>query len=214
MNKVYFISGLGADKRVFSMLDLSFCEPVFIDWITPTSRESLEHYALRLRRQISGEHPIIVGISLGGMLVTEMAKADHSIKGIIISSNKTAAEFPARLRIGRYMPVYKWMPAALSKRVMLGCSWILGGKTVGQKKLLKQILRDSDMQFVKWAIDAILHWKNKEIPSNIVHIHGTGDRLLPGNLVKADHIIKGGTHVMTMDNHDEISTLLRQLIQA
>jgi hypothetical protein len=70
------------------------------------------------------------------------------------------------------------------------------------------------MQFVKWAIDAILHWKNKEIPSNIVHIHGTGDRLLPGNLVKADHIIKGGTHVMTMDNHDEISALLRQLIQA
>ena len=52
MKKVYFISGLGADKRIFSFLDLSFCEPVFIDWITPLKNESLESYALRLRKQI------------------------------------------------------------------------------------------------------------------------------------------------------------------
>jgi hypothetical protein len=36
MKKVYFISGLGADKRAFSFLDLSFCEPVFINWIQTT----------------------------------------------------------------------------------------------------------------------------------------------------------------------------------
>ena len=47
--KVYFLSGLGADKTVFQFLDLDFCEPVFIEWIPPHKNESLPDYALRLK---------------------------------------------------------------------------------------------------------------------------------------------------------------------
>jgi pimeloyl-ACP methyl ester carboxylesterase len=212
MDKVYFISGLGADKRVFSFLDLSFCEPVYIDWLPPLANESLEQYALRLRQQIPGNRPVIVGISLGGMLVTEMAKADKDIKGIIISSNKTAAEFPGYLRIGSYVPVYKWMPAALTKQMMMISKRILGAKGKEQQEVLKQIIRDTDTSFAKWAIGAILHWKNTIVPENLVHIHGTADKLLPYRLVKADHTIPGGTHVMTMDHHQEITDILKKLI--
>jgi len=39
--QVYFLSGLGADKRIFELLNLSFCEPVFIDWIPPQQNETL-----------------------------------------------------------------------------------------------------------------------------------------------------------------------------
>jgi pimeloyl-ACP methyl ester carboxylesterase len=74
VNKVYFISGLCADKRAFSFLNLSFCEPVFINWIQPLKNESLSAYALRLKEQIRDDNPIIVGVSFGGMLATEMAK--------------------------------------------------------------------------------------------------------------------------------------------
>src|SRR5258705_2778636 len=115
MKRVYFISGLGADKRVFSFLDLSFCEPVYVDWIKPVKKESLEGYALRLREEIPETNPTIVGISFGGMLATEMAKADPNVKAILISSNKTAKEFPGYLRIGRYFPFYKWMPSKMMK---------------------------------------------------------------------------------------------------
>jgi hypothetical protein len=52
MKKVYFISGLGADKRAFSFLDLSFCEPVFIDWIQPLKNELLPEYALDLKNKL------------------------------------------------------------------------------------------------------------------------------------------------------------------
>ncbi|HQV56104.1 MAG TPA: alpha/beta hydrolase, partial [Chitinophagaceae bacterium] len=86
MKKVYFISGLGADKRAFSFLDLSFCEPIFIDWIKPVDNESLYQYAMRLKEQINEPSPIIVGVSFGGMLATEIAKSDASAKVIIISS--------------------------------------------------------------------------------------------------------------------------------
>ncbi len=212
MKKVYFISGLGADKRVFSFLDLSFCEPVFIDWITPFKKESLEGYALRLREQIKEDAPIIIGISFGGMLVTEMAKADPKIKAVIISSNKLSSEFPSLFRAGKYLPVHKLLPAMLLRKGALWFRVMLGAKGSGQKKMLEQILQDTDTRFLKWAIGAILSWKNKTIPGNLIHIHGTADRLLPYKLVTADHTITNGTHVMPMDDHEEISILLKKLI--
>ena len=213
MKKVYFISGLGADKRIFSFLDLSFCEPVFIDWITPMKNESLESYALRLRKQIPEESPSIVGISFGGMLTVEIAKANPSVQAIILSSNKTKKEFPAYFRAGLYLPLYKWSPAQLSKKFTLRTSSMLGGTNEAEKKLLHQIIRESDIRFVRWAISAILQWKNMTIPGNIIHVHGTADKLLPCRYVKADYLIEGGTHVMTLDKHTEISRLLQQLLQ-
>jgi len=212
MKKVYFLSGLGADRRVFSFLDLSFCEPIHIDWIKPLKNESLESYAMRLRREIPEANPIIVGISFGGMLATEMAKAEPGIKAIIISSNKTAKEFPGYLRIGKYFPVYKWISGRIIKNSAHLFKWIFGKNGAEQKKVFHQIIRDADTDFVKWAIEAILNWKNDEVPNNVIHLHGTADRLLPHRLVKADYLIEGGNHVMPMDSHDEVSRLLKKLI--
>ena len=210
--KVYFISGLGADYRVFSLLELSFCEPVFIGWIKPQPNESLPHYAARLLEQIPETSPIIVGISFGGMLVTEMARQNQKIRAIIISSNKKSAEFPNYLRIGKYLPAYQWMPDRALKQILLMNSWVLGGKGLEEKKLLRQIINDAEIGFVKWAISAILRWVNEEIPTNLVHIHGKLDKLLPCKLVKADYVIEKGTHVMTLDNATEVSILLKKLI--
>ncbi len=212
MKKVYFISGLGADKRIFSFLDLSFCEPVFVAWIEPLKKESLESYALRLRQTLPEQEPTIVGISFGGMLATEMAKAEPGLKAIIIASNKTAKEFPKYLRAGKYFPFYKWMPGKMMKSSAYAIKWVFGRNGKEQKKVFLEIIRDIDPRFVKWSITAILNWKNKEIPKNVIHLHGTADRLLPNRLVKADYIIKGGNHVMPMDSHEEISALLKKLI--
>ena len=133
MKKVYFISGLGADKRAFSFLDLSFCEPVFIDWIKPLEKESLKSYALRLRKQIPEVHPTVVGVSFGGMLATEMAKEDKLMNVVIIASNKSSEEFPGYLRVGKYFPVYKWLPEKLIKNKSL-LNWILGVEKDEQRK--------------------------------------------------------------------------------
>jgi pimeloyl-ACP methyl ester carboxylesterase len=211
MKKVYFISGLGADKRAFSFLDLSFCEPVFIEWIKPLPKESLKSYALRLRKQIPEEHPTVVGVSFGGMLATEMAKEDKLMYVIIIASNKSSAEFPAYLRVGKYLPVYKWLPEKLIKNKTI-LNWVLGVEKDEQRKLINAIVADTDPFFLKWAIDAILHWKDTSITDNVKHIHGTADKLLPYRFTKADHTIEGGTHIMTMYKHKEISELLSKLI--
>ena len=212
MKKVYFISGLGADKRAFSFLDLSFCEPVFIEWIKPLRNESLPDYALRLKEQIADPHPIVIGVSFGGMLATEIAKSDPSAKAIIISSNKTKKEFPKIFLAGKYIPAYKWVPPAFLKKATLIRSKFFGPKGEKQKEMFKQILNDADTNFSRWAIHSILHWENSEIPENLTHIHGTSDKLLPFRLVKADFKIEGGSHLMIMNQYDEISALIKKLI--
>lgn len=210
---VYFIAGLGANKRAFDYLDLSWCTPVFIDWIAPLPRETLVEYALRLRQVITEANPVIVGVSFGGMLVTEMAKADGSITAIIISSNKTHKEFPAYLKMWRHLPVYKLLNPKLVKSTgALSCR-IMGPQGIKQKETFRKILAETDPKFTVWAIDAILHWHNETIPPNVTHIHGSSDRLLPAKLVKAHHIINKGRHIMIMDKADEISILLKKILQ-
>ena len=211
MKKVYFLSGLGADKRAFSVLDLSFCEPVFIDWIKPLPGESLVHYATRLRQEILEEHPSIVGVSFGGLLACEMAKTDPLMKVIIIASNKSANEFPYYLRLGKYFPVYRWLPEKLIKSGK-SLSWVLGVKDKAQRKLLSDIVADIDPSFLKWSIHAILHWQEKNAPGNVTHIHGTADKLLPFRYVKADYKIQGGTHLISINKPKEISSLLQKLV--
>jgi pimeloyl-ACP methyl ester carboxylesterase len=210
--KVYFLSGLGANKKAFGFLDLSFCEPVFIDWLTPNKNETLPEYALRLREDIPEEHPAIVGVSFGGMLATEIAKQDPLAKVIIISSNKTAAEFPGYLRMWKHFPVYKWIPERVVKLSGRISKPFVGPKGKEQRELFLQILNETDHAFTVWAVTAILNWKNTTIVKNVIHIHGNADALLPGRYVKADYIIKGGNHLMIMDKAIEISQLLKQLL--
>ena len=120
---VYFISGLGANEKAFSFLDISFCNPVFVQWITPLPKETLPEYALRLKQQIKDPKAFVVGLSFGGMLATEMAKQNPAQKTILISSNKTTEEFPKLLKLGKYVPVYKWIS---DKRMKKSSPFVFG----------------------------------------------------------------------------------------
>jgi pimeloyl-ACP methyl ester carboxylesterase len=212
MQKVFFISGLGADKRVFSLLDLSFCEPVFIDWVPPLKNESLKNYALRLQQQITEPSPVIVGISFGGMLVTEMAKENPSVNAIILSSSKTFHEFPVYFKTAKYLPVYKVIPASLLKYLLITFRNFFSAKGAVQKKILYDILKDTNIAFVKWALQAILHWDNTIVPANLIHVHGNQDKLLPYRLAKPDFTVDKGAHLMPLNQPAEISALLKKII--
>ncbi len=212
MKKVYFISGLGADKRAFSFLDLSFCDPEFIQWVPPGLKETLPQYAERLFTSINNEEATIVGLSFGGMLATEMAKRHPKTKVLIISSAKTYKEIPGYLRFWRRVPVYNYLVSDRLRSSGTIILRILGAKGAEQKKLQREIIQSSNPAFTRWAMDAIVKWDNTEVPKNVVHIHGVADRLLPYRYVKADHIINAGEHVMIMDKADEISALLKRLI--
>ncbi len=212
MKKVYFISGLGADRRSFGFLDLSFCDPQFVQWITPSPNDTIPSYAEKLFSSINDENATIVGVSFGGMLAAEIAKKHPGTKVIIISSCKTYLEIPRYLRLWRHFPIYKLHSDKTKNSAGQFVLSILGTKGVEQRKVQQEILKDSDHLFTRWAIHAILNWNNTVISKNVIHIHGTADRLLPYRYVKADYTINKGEHVMIMDHAKELSDLLKKLI--
>ncbi len=108
--KVYFISGLGADDRVFRQLNLPGIEPVYLNWITPIKNESIESYAGRMAEKITESNPVIVGLSFGGMIGMEIAKLIPVKKLILISSAKGEKELPPYFLMGRSVPLYKLFP--------------------------------------------------------------------------------------------------------
>lgn len=213
MQKVYFISGLGADERAFSQLDLSFCEPVYLPWIVPEIEETLAHYAGRISKGITADNPIIVGLSFGGMIAIEIAKQRPVKKLILISSAKTWHEFPLWLIALRYVQVHKLVKANLLKHLNSFAYRLMGVEERADKVLFKRMFIESDDRIVDWSVNSIIHWTNEKYPSNLTHIHGTKDILLPYSRVKADIAVEGGEHLMPLIQPELVSDLLQSLIR-
>ena len=212
MQNVYCISGLGADERVFQYLDLSFAYPVFINWINPLPGETLEAYAMRLKEKfISEKDPLIIGLSLGGMLATEIAKQLPEARVIIISSAKIKTELPFYLRMLRYIPAHKMLSYNLVKKTLAIQEYFLGAGSELSRQYEKTVADKANMHFYKWAISAIVTWQNKTAPSNVFHIHGSSDRLLPMRFVKPGFVVNNGGHLMIIENAAEVSAVLKQI---
>ncbi|HVX27560.1 MAG TPA: alpha/beta hydrolase [Parafilimonas sp.] len=213
MKTIYCIPGLGADEKCFQYLDLSFAETVFINWIQPFANETLHHYAMRIKQHfIHEKDPVIFGLSLGGMIAVEIAKAMPSAKVVIISSAKTKNEIPFYWKMFQYIPVYKILPEWSVKHRSRIRNYFLGTKKRRTKKYINDVALHADIKFYRWAIGAILTWQNETLTSNITHIHGTDDKLLPFRFIKADVAVNNGGHLMIIDNAEEISKLVKSIV--
>src|SRR5688572_16012836 len=195
---LYFISGLGADRKAFERIRLPAKYALhYLDWIKPGKRETLDDYARRMAATIDTSQPYaLVGLSMGGMIATAMTQFLHPQKTILISSVGCANEFPPLLKFAHYTKAYKLIPSfALRKANVIGY-WMFGAKTKNEKALLDYLVSTSDPSFIKWAIGAIVNWKARERPQNIIHIHGDRDRILPIGYTKPDVVIEQGSHFM------------------
>lgn len=213
MKKVFLIGGLGADERVFQHIALSSFEHVFVQWLSPFQNEHLAAYAKRLLSQFIVENePIIVGISFGGMLATEIAKLKPKAKVFIVSSAKTFKEIPVYFRILGYLNILKLIPIQFFKHHTKITDWFFGVKHKEESLLLASILKKTDGRFLKWALTQIVHCKNTVVPSNVVHIHGDKDRILPIKYLYPTLLIAGGGHLMILNKASEISNIIEHQI--
>ncbi|MBO9672041.1 MAG: alpha/beta hydrolase [Sphingobacteriaceae bacterium] len=211
----YFISGLGADKRLFSKLKLDEkINIIHIDWINPVENESLAAYAERLSKVIDSSQPFaLVGVSFGGMIAVEIAKVLKPVTTVIISSTMLSAHLPAIYRFAGKLRLLKLIPAKLLKSSnKLTQNYYFGTRSDSEKILLGKIIKDTDPYFLKWAIGSILSWENKIKPERIFHIHGTNDKILYSKKSKPDFVIQKGTHFMVYQNAREISGIIDKMI--
>ena len=212
---IYFISGLGADKRVFKKLALpAHFEIKHIEWIPNIKNESLADYTKRLLAQMDTSKPFsLVGLSFGGIVATELSKITKPKQIIIISSVSTSRQLPWYFKLHKILNMINILPAKFLKSPNIFLYWIFGTKNEEQKELLKQIIYDTDVVFLKWSISKIVRWDNKHKVENLYHIHGTADKIFPIRFIKPDSTIISGGHFMVYDKHEEISTILTERLE-
>ncbi len=207
--EIYFISGLGADWRVFHRLQLKGYRPVYIRWERPYRGESIEHYAQRLLPQVTTEHPILVGLSFGGLMAVEMAKLCDPAQVIVISSAVSGAQVPNYYKPFRWLPLQMVVPFKCLLWAVYGLlNWLFGLEDPEDRSLFKQVLVDTDPFFLKWAINRVVDWRNQVVPKNLVQIHGGRDRVFPFGDRRADIVIPDGGHLMVLTRAEELSRLL------
>jgi len=211
---LYFLSGLGADKRVFQKLHLpDHYSIVHIDWIKPGLNESISDYAKRLSVSINQQESFsIIGLSFGGIVATELSKIVTPVQTIIISSISNSKQLPMHFSMLKHLRLHKVIPARFLKARNPLLYWFMGVKTLREKILFNQILKDTDIVFFRWAISIILHWQHPTQIKNLYHIHGSADNIFPIRNTSPNHRIEGGGHLMVYSDATEISSMLTRIL--
>ncbi len=211
---IYFLSGLGADSRAFKYLTFpASTEIVFIDWLIPEKNEPLRSYAKRIAEKIDHSKPfILVGLSFGGILATEILEFITPQKTILVSSVSRRQELPFYYRFAGFLKLNKIIPLKSTNKINFLTNWVFGISAPKDKLLLAEILAATNSEFSRWAVNEILNWKRTVTPSNLIRIHGNKDRVLPMFKFKPDYLIKDGGHLIVVTQAKEISRILEAAI--
>jgi pimeloyl-ACP methyl ester carboxylesterase len=207
---IYCISGLGADERLFQNLHIPEADLIHLKWIAHEANDDVVSYAHKLARQINETNPILMGVSFGGMLAIEIAKLTGASKVFLVSSIKTAGDLPQIYHVAKSLHLVSLIPSFLIKRPSFLTDYIFGATDKKDKDLLHDYLRNSDVRYIKWALNAILHWENR-MRENIIHVHGANDKVIPLP-PGVDYKISGG-HFVVFNRAKEISKIISKEMQ-
>lgn len=213
MKTIYCISGLGADERAFSKLKITGHALKVIPWLKPHHSETIQHYAKRMRATITEENPVLMGLSFGGMMCTEIAKQIPVSKIILISSVKSSKELPLWMKTVALLKLNKIVPLRSTRLTQPIQNRMLGVQTEEEKVLVASLRREADLPYTNWAVQQAINWKNDWKHPNIYHIHGDKDNMFPIKNIKADFTIKNAGHFMIMNKANEVSACINRILQ-
>ena len=211
---VYLIPGQGADARLYKNLDIdSTFEVRDIKYSIPDKKWDMRDYAMELALQIDTTRKFsIVGVSLGGMLATEMNEFLNAENIIVISGAKSRKEFPFRYRFQKTIPLHKITPGFLMKFGAKVLQPIFEPDRKKDKETFKAMLSDKDPRFLNRTVTMIVEWERKSYRDNIVHIHGDYDNTIPLRNVDTDYIVKEGSHMMVLTKGALISEIINGVL--
>ena len=160
---LYLFPGQGSDERIFSNIKFdSTYKVVSISYPVPEKGANMKDYALTLKKQIdtTGDYSFI-GVSLGGMLCSELTDILHPKKVIIISSAKCRDELPFRYRFQKNIPIYKLFPKGMIKLGARMLQPIVEPDRKKNKATFKSMLKSKNATFLKRSINMIMRWDKK-----------------------------------------------------
>jgi len=129
MMTIYAIPSLGTTAELFSFLKLKNYNLVILNWPLTNKGISLKSYAKLFLDQIDASSPfILMGVSFGGMICSELSHLLPAQKTILISSCKNRNEFPILLKAFKYLPIYKLISEKTLRQLAVHSQWLLGFK--------------------------------------------------------------------------------------
>lgn len=210
--KAFLFTGLGADHRLFNHIHLNGLETIYVPYILPSSEEeTIESYAPKLLNSLllkPQKGDILLGVSLGGVMATEMAKKLEGVKVILISSAKTKLEFPGYFSIFNYFNPEFINPANVFKNISNLINPFMGFINDEEQDLCVDMMKKVDLTFFNWSKRAVVKWENTVPPKDFIHIHGTKDLVFPIENIKNALKIPNGTHFMVYTQGKLISEII------
>ena len=210
----YLLPGLGADERVFRRLHLPGPSQV-LSWLPPAwPTEPLARYAARLAEAVPPGQPCwLVGVSFGGLLAQEVGRLRPLARVVLVSSLGQPRDLPPLLRLAGATGLHRLLPFGLLKWLPRLAQWFFGARGGTEYRLLRQILRDTDPAFARWATAQLLAWRGPGLPG-AVRLHGSCDRLLPPGAARIDYPVPGAGHFLIVSHAAWVSQVLRELATA
>src|SRR5688572_7962931 len=209
---VYFISGLGADDRLFKNLNLSGIEHRFLNWIKPHEKEKFTDYIDRLIFKIDQtQEVILVGVSFGGIVAQEIARRIPVTKVILISSVKSEKEYDLKLKLASLLRANTLLPGKFMKwSAALVANYFFSIRTKKDAAFLAELIETADPWLIEWSVGQILQWKSVGPVKDLHHIHGSNDRVFPLRKIANPIVVPGGGHFMVADMADKLNGILRK----
>ena len=190
--------GLAASSRVFENINLN--NPNYelhrLDWIQPKRDEKIRDYCLRLSKKIKHEKPILLGVSFGGIIVQELDKLFETQRLIIVSSVKSDNEYPLVFKLARDYQLNKALPFGMFDNFIKFSLKLNINKLYKRIDLAERYLTERDEDYLEWAVKSLLNWKQNSFRTDLIHIHGTKDKVFPIENISNCIKIKGGRHEM------------------
>ena len=210
MYHICLIPGLGVDERIFQNLRISSdYQQTVLQWIKPEPYERLPSYAARLSAQIPAhQYLILIGVSFGGIIAIELAKLLPTSLTIIISSIKTQTEMPWFYKLAGKISLPYLVPVQWGKYMHRLQDYIFGPQSLTEAHLLHRIIAETDVAFVRWALNQTANWPNQTQVAKLVHFHGTHDKIFPTRYLRNFTPIPNGEHLMVVSKAELLSKLI------
>ena len=201
------LPGMGGDGRLFRPQRAVFPNLIVPSWIEPLPKESLVDYAARFAKVIDPGQPCFLGgVSFGGVVALEVASHLMTRECFLLGSIRSPQEIPRRLRLFRSVSGLVMIPKWLSPCVLACGSRYLNPTVRGA---LHQV-HDADGRFLRWAAQAILNWTPSDGVKSVrvSQINGDRDRVFPHGLTKADRVVPGAGHLVSLTHPDVVNQFL------
>ena len=215
MKKLYLLTGLGATDYMFKNLVFPpNVKPVYLPWFDNDPGDTFSDFARRIiERYQMEEGNIILGLSFGGIIASEIHKLLPQKRIFLISSISHVGQLPVLYRLPGMTKAAEGFVKRKKSLPATAIAWPFQPMDDEDYPEIERIVHDISEQHTLWVIRNALNWDQSKPLGNIFHIHGTADRIFPDGRIRPDVKIEGGGHLMILNRSAEINEILKKELE-